>query len=74
MVEYIVLSIVSMKLRRARATLGSCSEQVDIFLREDGSSIPDTPFSITINKMCKVEVCLNSASFWYIVNLLPVNV
>ena len=51
-------SIVSMKLRRAKVTFGTSSEQVDVFVSENTACLPDkVPFSIEVEKMCTVEVC-----------------
>ena len=50
-------SIVTMKLRRAKVTFGTSSEQVDVFVSENTACLPDkVPFSIEVEKMCTVEV------------------
>ena len=68
-IRYIVpsFSIVSLKLRRARATFGTSSKQVDIFLN-DNSCIPDkVPFSIKVEQKCTVEVCKRTLCIPYTV-------
>ena len=58
-VKYVIpsFSIVSMKLRRAKVTFGTSSNQVDVFFNETTACLPDqVPFSVEVEKMCTVEV------------------
>ena len=50
-------SIVTVKLRRVRATIGTTSNIVDIYLLNENERFPnEVPLSITVDKKCTVEV------------------
>ena len=57
-VDYVIpsFSAITVRLRLARATFGTNTEQLDVFLNEEGS-IPDrAPFFLKVSKKCTVEV------------------
>ena len=57
-VDYVIpsFSVITVELRRVRATFGTSGEELDVFLNANGS-VPDrAPFFLRVSNQCTVEV------------------
>ncbi len=56
-IDYIIpsFSVLQVKLRHAKVTMGDSLELIDVFFNDDGD-FPTLPFSLAVTTQCAVEV------------------